>query len=88
MKTALLLLLGWCLDRLSENSTWRGLILVATALGVYIEPKLGEAIIALGLAAVGVINIIRKGSKNLQPTVPQNIIPKAVVVKDQSILPE
>jgi hypothetical protein len=49
------------LDRLSENSTWRGLILVAVALGVKIEPELQNQIIAAGLGLVGAINIFRKG---------------------------
>lgn len=48
-------------QRLSENSTWRGLILVATACGVQLEPALQEQIVASGLALVGLINIIRKG---------------------------
>ncbi len=49
------------LDRLSENSTWRGLILVAVALGVKIDPELQNQIIAAGLGLVGTINIFRKG---------------------------
>jgi hypothetical protein len=49
------------LDRLSENSTWRGLILVAVALGVKIEPEMQNQIIAAGLGLVGTINIFRKG---------------------------
>jgi hypothetical protein len=49
------------LDRLSENSTWRGLILVAVALGVKLEPDMQNQIIAAGLGLVGTINIFRKG---------------------------
>ena len=49
------------LAKLSENSTWRGMILVATAVGVKIEPELQEAILVAGLSLVGLINIIRKG---------------------------
>jgi hypothetical protein len=49
------------LAKLSENSTWRGMILVATAIGVKIEPELQEAILVAGLGLVGLINIIRKG---------------------------
>ena len=50
----------YLLDRLSENSTWRGLILVATALGVRMEPELQNQIVATGLSLVGVINVLRK----------------------------
>ena len=49
------------LDRLSENSTWRGLILVAVALGVKLEPEMQNQIIAAGLGLVGTINVFRKG---------------------------
>lgn len=54
-------ILNIILERLSENSTWRGLILVATALGIKIDPELQETILAAGLALVGLINVIRKG---------------------------
>jgi hypothetical protein len=49
------------LERLSENSTWRGLILVAMALGLKLEPELQAAILSAGLGLVGLINMIRKG---------------------------
>jgi hypothetical protein len=49
------------INKLSENSTWRGLILIATAVGVKIEPQLQEAILIAGLGLVGLINVIRKG---------------------------
>ena len=54
-------LLNVLLGKLSENSTWRGLILVATAVGVKLDPEQANAIIAAGLAIVGVVNVIRKG---------------------------
>jgi len=53
--------LFFVLDRLSENSTWRGLILVAVALGVKLDPEMQTQIIAAGLGLVGTINIFRKG---------------------------
>jgi hypothetical protein len=49
------------LGKLSENSTWRGLILIATAVGLKVDPSQGEAIAAAGLALVGLINVFRKG---------------------------
>ena len=51
----------YILDRLAENSTWRGLILVGTAIGLKVEPEHQEAIVAAGLSLVGVINVFRKG---------------------------
>lgn len=53
--------LNYLLDRLNENSTWRGILLVVTALGVSISPQHQEAIVAAGLGLVGAINIFRKG---------------------------
>jgi len=49
------------LERLSENSTWRGLILVATALGLKLDPELQTAILSAGLGTIGLINVLRKG---------------------------
>jgi hypothetical protein len=51
------------LERLSENSTWRGLILFATALGLKLEPELQTAILSAGLGVIGLINVVRKGKK-------------------------
>lgn len=52
--------LSYLLDRLSENSTWRGLILVGTAVGLKLEPELQNQIVGAGLALVGLINVVRK----------------------------
>ena len=54
-------ILNIVVERLKENSTWRGLILVATALGMKLDPALQEQIIVAGLSLVGLINIVRKG---------------------------
>lgn len=54
-------IIEYALNQLSQNSTWRGLILVATALGLKLDPELQNQILAAGLGLVGVINVIRKG---------------------------
>lgn len=51
------------LDRLAENSTWRGIIMVATAIGLKLDPSQADAIIATGLSLVGLINVFRKEKK-------------------------
>jgi hypothetical protein len=51
----------YALNQLSQNSTWRGIILVATALGLKLDPELQNQILAAGLGLVGVINVLRKG---------------------------
>ena len=54
-------ILNVILNQLSQNSTWRGLLLIATAVGVKLNPDLQNQIITTGLSAVGLINVIRKG---------------------------
>lgn len=50
-------------ERLKEPSTWRGLVLIATACGVPIAPELGEAIITIGLALAGGIGVLTADKK-------------------------
>jgi hypothetical protein len=47
----------YLLERGKEASTWRGVIALLTAVGVSLSPEQGEAIIALGLAAIGAIGV-------------------------------
>lgn len=49
------MLKDYLLARLREPSTWRGVFLLATALGVTISPEQQNAIVALGLAVVGAV---------------------------------
>ena len=48
-------------DQLGQNSTWRGLILLAGALGWQFSESHNEAIVAAALGLVGLINVFRKG---------------------------
>lgn len=56
-------LLDTVLRKLQENSTWRGLIFVATALGLKLDPELQNQILIAGIGLVGVINMIRSEKK-------------------------
>ena len=53
----------WALDRLSEPSTWRGIVLVLTSCGVTIQPVLADAIISAGIGRVGLIGIVTADKK-------------------------
>jgi hypothetical protein len=53
----------WALDRLSEPSTWRGIVLVLTSCGVTIQPVLADAIISAGIGLVGIIGIVTADKK-------------------------
>jgi hypothetical protein len=43
------------IQRGKEASTWRGLVAIITAAGITLDPTQMEAIVAAGLAAIGVI---------------------------------
>lgn len=60
--------------RLSESSTWRGLILLASSAGIAIDPDQSGAIITAGLGLVGLINVFRKsgGQPKDTTTSPRN----------------
>jgi hypothetical protein len=44
---------AYILARLGEASTYRGIFALCTALGVFIAPELQNAIITIGLTAIG-----------------------------------
>lgn len=45
----------YLLQRAKEPSSWRGVILILTAIGVPIAPAMAESIISAGLAIAGLI---------------------------------
>lgn len=47
----------YLLERMREPSTWRGVILLLTALGVPVAPAMADAIISVGLAVAGLIGV-------------------------------
>lgn len=49
---------AYILERMKEPSTWRGLTLLLTALGVPLAPGLSDAIIAAGLGIAGLIGAV------------------------------
>jgi len=51
------------IEALGKPSTWRGIIGIATALGMTISPELSLQIIAAGTGVIGLINLIRVEKK-------------------------
>jgi hypothetical protein len=45
------------LARLSEPSTYKGITLALTGLGVYIRPEIAAAITSIGLGVAGLIGV-------------------------------
>ena len=52
-------------DRLTEKSTWVGIVAFLGAVGITIGPELQQHIIAIGVAVFGLLNVLLKeqGSK-------------------------
>ena len=49
---------SYLLERMKEPSTWRGLTLLLTALGIPLAPGVADAVIAVGLAVAGLIGAV------------------------------
>jgi len=49
---------AYLLGRAREASTWRGLTLFLTAVGVPLAPALAEAIVTAGLGVAGLIGVL------------------------------
>lgn len=50
----------YVLDRLKEPSSWRGLVMLATAFGVTMNPELVGSIVAAGTGLAGIIGFAFK----------------------------
>jgi hypothetical protein len=48
------------LNRLKQESTWRGLIALATLAGVKLDPSQWEIIATAGVSLIAAINIFKK----------------------------
>lgn len=60
-------ILSFAVARLAEPSTWRGIIALVTAAGVALSPEQVEAIVAAGLAGIGLVGVLMP---DLQPQKP------------------
>ena len=86
-------ILDWVLARLAEESTWRGIILLTSGFCAWMTPEMGNAIMALGLSSVGVINIAKNqaASKSAVASAVNAAtvnIPRALVIDEQTLLPK
>lgn len=57
MNDRLIAVRTYLIARLQESSTWRGLILIATALGAKGRPEVWEAIVTGGLLLAGMVAV-------------------------------
>ena len=51
----------YILDRAREPSTWRGIVLFLTAIGVPVAPELANHIVTAGLGIAGLVGVVSKG---------------------------
>ena len=51
------------LARGKEASSWRGLVAILTAIGVTLSPEQKDAIVAAGLAIIGLIGVFTADKK-------------------------
>ena len=47
----------YLIERAKEPSSWRGLLLILTAIGVPVAPEMANAIITAGLGIAGLIGV-------------------------------
>ena len=52
-----LIMKDYILARAKEPSTWRGALLLLTALGVRVSPEMTDAIVTVGLGVVGLLGV-------------------------------
>jgi hypothetical protein len=63
MNSKLTIARDYLVARCNESSTWRGIILIATAAGAKLKPDQTEAIITAGLMVSGLMGAVTKDSK-------------------------
>ena len=53
----------YVVNRAKEASTWRGIIMLLTAVGMKITPEMADAIISVGIAVAGLVGMLLPDSK-------------------------
>ena len=53
----------YVVNRAKEASTWRGIIMLLTAVGLKITPEMADAIISVGIAVAGLVGMLLPDSK-------------------------
>lgn len=52
------IIVRWIMARAAEPSTWRGLLLCLTSIGIAVEPEFMEAVTAVGIALAGLVGVL------------------------------
>ncbi len=59
----------WAMARAKEPSTWKGIALVLTSIGINVSPESWQAIVSFGIALAGLFDIVIKENKGQKPEV-------------------
>ena len=54
-------IIKWAIEQLKQPSTWRGMVMLATSVGLAVEPALADKIIVAGTGVAGLIGVLFKG---------------------------
>ena len=54
-------IIKWAIEQLKQPSTWRGMVMLATSVGLVVEPQLADKIIVAGTGMAGLIGVMFKG---------------------------
>lgn len=63
----------WAMDRAKELSTWKGIALVLTSIGINVSPESWQAIVSFGIALAGLFDILTKEKKKEQEQKPERL---------------
>lgn len=60
--------MDYMVQRLKEPTTWQGIVTIVTGFGVAISPELSASIVAVGVAAFGIVSVVIKerGAKDAE----------------------
>lgn len=69
---------------LSEPSTWRGFVMLLSAIGITLDPDQQNAIVVFGLAASGLIGVFFRSESNPAAGMGEPSAPKSIndVIRD------
>ncbi|HRD88446.1 MAG TPA: hypothetical protein PK752_09360 [Accumulibacter sp.] len=60
------MVVDYLIARAKEASTWRGIVLIATACGAVLSPEQQDAIVTVGLLVVGLIGAAISDTKSVE----------------------
>jgi len=60
--------MNWLITRLKEETTWAGIIIIASAVAGYFNPELAKEITTIGGLIIGALFVKRNDNPNIDTT--------------------